>query len=94
VQVPVDILKLAALVYAGVQAVKKSPWLEGLLEKFGGPWVGIALAIIAGCVGGFVEYGGDGVITWNEAGNIVAAILAAMGTHIGLSKVETATQKR
>ena len=88
--IPVEVLKIATVVYAMTQAIKKTPWIQGLLEKLGGAWVSIALAVLTAAASGFVLYAGDGKLTTTEAFQIIGGLITAMGFHFGMSKVEGA----
>ena len=87
-EVPVEVLKIATVVYAMTQAIKKTPWIQGLLEKLGGAWVSIALAVLTAAATGFIQYAGDGKVTATEAFQILGGLVTAMGFHAGMSAVE------
>jgi hypothetical protein len=78
------ILVLAGKIYAITQAIKKSPWLEAIFNKYLSPWGPIALAVVAALTLGIVDYGQDG-LTIQEILTILGALVTAMGGHFGLS---------
>lgn len=81
--IPVQWLGIATLILAGVQGVKKFPFIGALAEKFLGAWWGLGLAMLSGLVQGFVLYSGDGNLSGSEALQIIITTFGAMGLHYG-----------
>lgn len=78
-----DVLILSTKILVIVQFLKKNlvriPWLANLIGGQVAGWTTIALTVLVAAFAGFLQYGGDGGINLDDAGQIIMAIVGAMG---------------
>lgn len=73
-------LAIAASISAGIQGIKRYPFITGLLNRFLGGYVAPILLAVAAIAQGFILYSGDGTLT---AGEIVQIAVTTAGAFIG-----------